>query len=68
MGHTINEPGKKHVISSIPIDPPIISFTVTFNDSPLKGKDGDKLTIAAIRERLVKESEDDVSLRVDIGS
>lgn len=43
----------------------MISFTITFNDSPLKGKDGDKLTIAQIRERLLKESEDDVSLRVE---
>lgn len=46
VGHTLNDPGKKHVIPSIPIDPPMISFTVTFNDSPLKGKDGDKLTIS----------------------
>ena len=67
VGHTLNEIGKKHVIPSIPIDPPIISFSVTFNDSPLKGKDGDKLTIAQIRDRLVKESEDDVSLKVEIG-
>ena len=67
VGHTINEQGKKHVIPSIPIDPPIISFTVTFNDSPLKGKDGDKITIAQIRDRLVKESEDDVSLKVEVG-
>ena len=64
VGHTLNDPGKKHVIPSIPIDPPMISFTVTFNDSPLKGRDGDKLTISQIRERLVRESEDDVSLRV----
>ena len=42
----------------------MISFTVTFNDSPLKGLDGDKLTMSQIRERLIKESEDDVSLRV----
>lgn len=42
----------------------MISFTVTYNDSPLKGNDGDKITIAQIRERLIKESEDDVSLRV----
>ena len=42
----------------------MLSFTVTYNDSPLKGKDGDKLTIAQIRERLNRESEDDVSLRV----
>jgi len=42
----------------------MISFTVTYNDSPIKGQDGDKLTIAQIRERLQRESEDDVSLRV----
>mmetsp|Transcript_3965 Transcript_3965/g.4770 ORF Transcript_3965/g.4770 Transcript_3965/m.4770 type:complete len:132 (-) Transcript_3965:740-1135(-) len=64
VGHTLNNPGKTHVIPSIPIDPPMLSFTVTFNDSPIKGTDGDKLTIAQIRERLLKESEDDVSLRV----
>ena len=64
VGHTINAHDKAHVIPSIPIDPPMISFTVTFNDSPLKGQDGDKLTISQIRERLIKESEDDVSLRV----
>lgn len=53
-----------HVIPSVPIDPPMLSFTVTYNSSPLKGQEGDKLTIAQIRERLFKESEDDVSLRV----
>jgi len=46
VGHTINQMGKTHVIPSIPIDPPMISFTVTYNDSPLKGQEGDKLTIS----------------------
>jgi GTP-binding protein len=46
-------PGKKYVIPTIPIDPPILSLTLTLNDSPLKGNDGDKLTIAQIRERLI---------------
>ena len=64
VGHTINAPGKTHVVPSVPIDPPMLSLTVTYNDSPLKGNDGDKITIAQIRERLEKESEDDVSLRV----
>ena len=64
VGHTINNQGKCHVVPSIPIDPPMLSLTVTYNDSPLKGNDGDKITIAQIRERLEKESEDDVSLRV----
>jgi GTP-binding protein len=41
------------------------SLKVTFNDSPLKGNDGDKLTISRIKDRLIKESKDDVALRVD---
>ena len=46
VGHTLNNIGNKHVIASIPIDPPTLSLNVSFNDSPLKGQDGDKLTIA----------------------
>ena len=62
VGNVINLPGNKHVIPTIPIDPPMLSLTLTINDSPLKGNDGDKLAIAQIRERLFKESQDDVSL------
>lgn len=68
VGHTINSEGFNTVIPSLPIDPPMLSFTVTFNDSPLKGIDGDKLTISQIRERLHREAEDDVSLRVSTKS
>lgn len=46
VGHTINNIGQNHVIPAIPIDPPTLSLRVTFNDSPLKGLDGDKLTIS----------------------
>lgn len=46
VGHTINNQGKTNVIPSIPIDPPMLSFTVTYNDSPLKGTEGDKVTIS----------------------
>ena len=51
VGYVINEVGKDHVIESIPIDPPMLSLTITLNDSPLKGQDGDKLTIAQIRQK-----------------
>lgn len=64
VGNVVNEPGKNHVIKSIPIDPPMLSLTLTVNDSPIKGQDGDKLTISQIRERVVRESEDDVSLQI----
>jgi GTP-binding protein len=65
VNHTINIPGKFNVIPSIPIDPPMISLQITYNDSPLKGTEGDKCTINLIRERILREAEDDVSLRVN---
>jgi len=43
----------------------MISLMVTYNDSPLKGTEGDKCTINLIRERILREAEDDVSLRVN---
>lgn len=46
VGNVVNELGKNHVIPAIPIDPPMLSLTITLNDSPLKGNDGDKLTVA----------------------
>ena len=46
VGATVNELGKSVVIPSVPIDPPMLSLTITLNDSPLKGNDGDKLTVA----------------------
>lgn len=65
VNQTINNLGKFNVIPSIPIDPPMISLQITYNDSPLKGTEGDKCTINLIRERVIREAEDDVSLRVN---
>lgn len=64
VNHTLNEPGKTVVIPSIPIDPPMLSITVNVNTSPLCGKEGQKVSSNHIRERLSKESENDVALRV----
>ena len=64
VGSTINSPENSHVIPSVPIDPPMLSLTLTLNDSPFKGNDGDKLTVSQIRERVIRESQDDVSLQV----
>jgi GTP-binding protein len=47
-----------------PIDPPTISMTVTVNDSPLAGKDGSKVQSRVIRERLLREAESNVAIRV----
>ena len=48
-----------------PIDPPTLSMTFTVNDSPLAGTEGDKVTSRVIRERLMKEAQGNVALRVD---
>lgn len=53
------------MIPSVPIDPPMIKLTVYANDSPLKGTEGDKSTMNLIRERILREAEDDVSLKIN---
>jgi GTP-binding protein len=47
-----------------PIDPPTISVTFGINDSPLAGKDGTKVQSRVIRERLLKEAEINVAIKV----
>jgi GTP-binding protein len=47
-----------------PIDPPTISVTFGINDSPLAGRDGSKVQSRVIRERLMKETEINVAIKV----
>jgi len=47
-----------------PIDPPTISVTFGINDSPLAGRDGSKVQSRVIRERLMKEAELNVAIKV----
>ncbi len=47
-----------------PIDPPTISVTFGINDSPLAGRDGKKVQSRVIRERLLREAESNVAIRV----
>ncbi|MFI4996173.1 MAG: translational GTPase TypA [Hyphomicrobiales bacterium] len=47
-----------------PIDPPTVAMTFLVNDSPLAGTEGDKVTSRVIRDRLLKEAEGNVALRV----
>lgn len=51
-------------VFSSPIDPPTMSITVSVNDSPYAGQEGSKVTSRMIRERLLKESEGNVAIRV----
>ncbi|MBT6139771.1 MAG: translational GTPase TypA [Rhodospirillaceae bacterium] len=47
-----------------PIDPPTIAITFSVNDSPLAGRDGDKVTSRVILERLDREAEGNVAIQV----
>jgi len=47
-----------------PIDPPTISVTFGINDSPLAGRDGSKVQSRVIRERLMKEAEQNVAIKI----
>ncbi len=49
---------------SKPIDPPTMSVTVTVNDSPFAGTEGKKLTSSMIKERLLREAETNVAIKI----
>lgn len=51
-------------LDALPIDPPTISMTVGVNDSPLAGREGDKVQSRVIRDRLLKEAEANVAIRI----
>jgi GTP-binding protein len=51
-------------ISAQPIDPPTLTMTFRINDGPLAGQEGDKVQSRVIRDRLVREAEGNVALRV----
>ena len=50
-------------LPSQPIDPPTLAMIFSINDSPLAGRDGDKVTSRMIRDRLMREAEGNVAIR-----
>ncbi len=51
-------------LPSLPIDPPTLSMTFSVNDSPLAGREGSKITARLLGDRLMREIESNVALRV----
>ncbi len=51
-------------IASQPIDPPTLSMTFRVNDGPLAGREGKKVQSRVIRDRLLKEAERNIAIRV----
>ena len=67
VADTICDPQVKQAIYAQPIDPPTLSMTFMVNDSPLAGRDGDKLQSRVIRARLMAEAEGNVALKIEEG-
>ncbi len=64
VAHTICDPVVEVPIQAQPIDPPTLAMTFRVNDSPLAGTEGSKVTGRMIRDRLLREAEGNVALRV----
>ena len=65
VGETVCEIGKEEALPVLRIEEPTLKMTFGVNTSPFSGKEGKLLTARKIEERLMKELEKDVSLRVE---
>ncbi|MBP2304416.1 translational GTPase TypA [Azospirillum melinis] len=64
VADTICAPEVSEPLAAQPIDPPTLAMTFSVNDSPLAGREGDKVTSRMIRDRLFREAEGNVALRI----
>ncbi|MFC3102105.1 translational GTPase TypA [Altererythrobacter lauratis] len=64
VANTIANPSVTEPLQAQPIDPPTLSMRFAVNDSPLAGREGSKVTSRMIRDRLEREAESNVAIRV----
>ena len=64
VADTIGDAQVTEPLAALPIDPPTLAVTFQINDSPLAGRDGAKVQSRVIRERLMREAEGNVAIRV----
>ncbi|WP_133365794.1 translational GTPase TypA [Qipengyuania sediminis] len=64
VANTIAAPEVTEPLPAQPIDPPTLAMRFAVNDSPLAGREGDKVTSRMIRDRLLREAETNVAIRV----
>ena len=65
VADTICDVSINDAIPAQPIDPPTITVTFGINDSPLAGRDGKKVQSRVIRDRLMKEAEVNVAIKIN---
>ncbi|CDO58998.1 GTP-binding protein TypA/BipA [Candidatus Phaeomarinobacter ectocarpi] len=68
VSDTLCDPSIMEAIDAQPVDPPTLAITMTVNDSPLAGREGSKVQSRVIRERLLREAEGNVAIRVSEGT
>jgi len=64
VADTLCDPSVETPIASTPVDPPTLSMTFRINDGPFAGKEGDKVQSRVIRERLLKEAERNIAIKI----
>jgi GTP-binding protein len=64
VADTICSPEVAVPIHAVPIDPPTLAMTFSVNDSPLAGREGTKVTSRMIAERLFREAEGNIAIKV----
>jgi len=64
VSHTLCAPEVTVPLPAQPIDPPTLAMSFRVNDSPFAGTEGDKVTSRVIRDRLLREAEGNVAIRI----
>ena len=64
VADTIADPSVTEPLHAQPIDPPTLSMRFAVNDSPMAGREGSKVTSRMIRDRLFREAESNVAIKV----
>ena len=64
VADTLCDPKIMEALPSLPIDPPTLAMSFAINDSPLAGREGSKVTSRMLNDRLMREMEGNVAIRV----
>ena len=64
VADTLCDPSIEVALPAQPIDPPTLTMTFRINDGPFAGQEGDKVQSRVIRDRLLKETERNVAIKI----
>jgi GTP-binding protein len=67
IGDTLADPANARALPTVTVDEPTLSLIVRINDSPFGGQEGDFVTSRQLRDRLMRELESNVALKVEQG-